>query len=332
MNMSHRSVCPPRRRGLVGIENAGNTCYASAVLQCLGHSPRMVTAILRPFPPGPEPSDEGQDRERVLRALRTLLADKWAAGAGGGAASPVELLRELSQWTGASMDHREQNDAHEFLIELMTALEAPPGVNLPHGSARENESLTHWQGHVAPMRCPPTALMYGQHAWSMTCGGCGRVTRSFDIFAALPLLLPEDAGPAAISRSETFASSAEDVDGFECDGCRRKTLARRCSSLSRLPPVLVVHVMRFRPGSSDKSMTPVELEERLDFCGGRTYQLRGMVCHRGYSLHGGHYYAVCRYASGWVVFDDDCVYEEGCALDAIRPEDPYLLFYEADSC
>jgi ubiquitin C-terminal hydrolase len=341
-NSHHARTHVDHRRGLTGIDNAGCTCYIAAVLQCVGHCPRLITSIVRPLA-------LGGGNGAVMREVREVMLRKWAQPGefSGPVPAPLGLIRALQAGPASMMEHDVQNDAHEFLIELMTALETPP---VAAGSQEESKNredkkvrggkLTralmlahahaHWSAFIARTRCATTELIYGQHAFLTVCGSCGHVSESFDVFATLPLLLTPGQ-PARFRPS----SGVEEIQGFECERCKQRVTARRDCRVSHLPTVLVIHVMRFGGGLC-KDTTPVQLEERISMAGalldgatqdGAHYKLRGVVCHRGHSQLGGHYYAVCRYANGWVMFDDELV--TPTTLQAVGGQDPYLLFYEA---
>ena len=316
------------RRGIVGIENIGNTCYIAAVLQCIGHCRNIVSTIFHGV--------EGLHGRIVSRALADIYAKKWSRESLE-SIDPTALVNALKSRPDSFIDYGVQNDAHEFLVELLTAVESD------HVNIVVNESMSvrtgiqglilggreHWGRTVASKSCGLTDAVYGQHAFLTQCPVCKHVSQSFDVFVALPFVLNNNTLQAQIDADGCYV---ETIDGFHCDKCQNRADSRRECKISRLPKLLVVQVMRFGYGTS-KDSSRITIEEHIDVsrislssqaC---KYTLVGMVCHSGSSQRGGHYYAVCKYtAKTWVVFDDTKSYSIN--LVAVRAEDPYLLFYE----
>ncbi|PNH00213.1 Ubiquitin carboxyl-terminal hydrolase 23 [Tetrabaena socialis] len=205
---------------------------------------------------------------------------------------------------------------------------------------------SHWDATVTANQCPLTQAMYGQFVFLTQCQECKHVTQSFDVFSSLPVLFDETETTASVQQhADQVWASSESIEGYQCDHCNNKSMARRECKISRMPDVLVVHAMRFADG--DRKMTKdLHAEHEIDVSAAQLqvgprrdrelYRLRGMVCHRGMSRHGGHYYAVCKCTSmktsmkNWVGFDDDAVTmmeDRSC----VRKGDPYLLIYERSS-
>nr|CAB3481904.1 unnamed protein product [Digitaria exilis] len=117
--------------------------------------------------------------------------------------------------------------------------------------------------------------------------------------------------------------------------------------LSKLPPVLTLHVLRFE-GNAAKRLGHVKFEENLDVGkyldlrsedkDNTTYRLVGVVEHSGNSLHKGHYVTDVRGSrtgseqqqsigsSSWFYATDRIIRE--VPLDEVLKCDAYLLFYE----
>ncbi|KAF8668431.1 hypothetical protein HU200_052244 [Digitaria exilis] len=117
--------------------------------------------------------------------------------------------------------------------------------------------------------------------------------------------------------------------------------------LSKMPPVLTLHVLRFE-GNAAKRLGHVKFEENLDVGkyldlrsedkDNTTYRLVGVVEHSGNSLHKGHYVTYVRGSrtgseqqqssgsSSWFYATDRIIRE--VPLDEVLKCDAYLLFYE----
>lgn len=317
-------------KGLVGIRNTGNTCYLAAVIQCISHCKSAVTAIF-----STEPNAHG-----VTAAVQRLCERTWLGDSRD--LSPRRLVNALKKRADSYMDYDEQNDAHEFLVALVAAIEseAPPleesrhplGESHGHGMQRLLHGMrSHWKIMVADKNCDLTMNVIGQNTFLTQCHACDHVSQSFDVFLAMPLFLRS--GTACLqAQIDDQSNHAETLDGFSCERCRQRTFARRECKVSMLPTILIVQVMRFQEMRKDSGA--ISIEEDIDLAsmclkhGHSKYRLSGMVCHQGSSQCGGHYYAVCRIpGERWAVFDDDSVSEDVQVQDVHRG-DPYLLFYE----
>lgn len=112
---------------------------------------------------------------------------------------------------------------------------------------------------------------------------------------------------------------AEEVDDYVCEECQRSRRARKQLSLRQLPPVLIIHVKRFRTGGGGIKVAQgleFPVEEVLDMApfttaasrgfkaGAGQYRLDCVIEHIGRRMHGGHYIAYVRHAGGWHRCDD----------------------------
>lgn len=147
---------------------------------------------------------------------------------------------------------------------------------------------------------------------------------------------------------ERLHQEYDDIDvkgGILSDATKRMLL---CSP----PPVLTIHLKRFRPTRNGftKDNTPIEFPLVLDlspFCVRKDsavckqgssvvlrnedhlqpveYELQGIVVHKG-GMGGGHYVAFLRTESGWFLASDTTV-KRVTQQEALKAQ-PYLLFYQ----
>jgi len=151
--------------------------------------------------------------------------------------------------------------------------------------------------------------------------------------------------PVTLEACTEHFTAPEEIDDYKCEGCKTVCCQSMRVSLCRLPPVLVIHLKRFKftEYGSTKINVPVEIPLQL-----RGSQLQGSQCewvrdagafslyavvHHLGSCGGGHYVASVRHRQSgkWYECDDSHCTE-------VLPEDVqaeaskcgYVLFYAQD--
>lgn len=147
---------------------------------------------------------------------------------------------------------------------------------------------------------------------------------------------------------EAFTTSEELSEGigWKCEKCSAVRPARKRFALSRLPPVLVMHLKRFKHTATGpiKVAEPVEIPLQLSslelqpFCtpeaaaGAGSYRLYGVVLHLG-GYGRGHYVATVRHRKSgkWYCCDDgDCYSVDQATVLTHARQRGYVLFYARD--
>ena len=266
-----------------GIRNLGNTCYISATLQCLYRCDVFCETL---------------ENLEKLGPVTSSLTDIFRKMSEGSDVDVFNMISALRRRPSSFLDYRCQNDAQEFFLELLDAI--------------ENE--------CRDLGVPDaTSVFYGKITYLTRCENCKNITRRIEPFASL-------------SFSGSYPWSRESIDDFQCDHCHGRHRAEREGKIIVAPKILVIQVLRF-DGNGRKSnhlidppttmdLGPVHLESmkrRIEV----PYASKGVVCHEGFSLHRGHYYSLHRNQL-WVRCDDEFVTMQ----DSISKEEPYVLFYE----
>ena len=151
------------------------------------------------------------------------------------------------------------------------------------------------------------------------------------------------ATPASLDDCTAEFFAAEELCGDEmyyCEKCKQRQNGRKTLKLLEAPPLLTVHIKRFRFGgmakkASDHVAFPLDGLDVSAYCadgvdGPAEYDLEAVVCHHGSSLHGGHYTAFVR-ADGaggrapWYLLDDAGVHPS--SADEVQKAEAYVLFY-----
>jgi len=269
---------------------------------------------------------------------------------------------------GAAYGARDQEDAQEFLTFLLDGahseilkLRALYGLSpdapsaAPHAPSsapaaadgdgwervgRNNRSAVTRE--VAVGRGPPTAVsgLFAGQLCSTVRADNMKPSATVQPFVVLQL---DIAGADVRTVPDALAgmARAEEVQGYRAEGSKHASVAHKTTRLQQLPPVLVLHLMRFAyadDGTISKISRPIAFTRELrvksawisatapESRSGATYNLVSCVTHHGKSPQGGHYTADVRQPSGeWLRFDDERV---GAVREAdVLGQEAYLLFY-----
>lgn len=140
------------------------------------------------------------------------------------------------------------------------------------------------------------------------------------------------------------------ADKYFCNICKKRVLAYKQITISKLPSILILHLKRFSVefyADFHKQFTPkkinkhVEFPEVLDFMGDQSevifeddrelnaglFELCAVLVHSGPKLGYGHYYAMVKSPDGqWFKMNDTSVIK--CSLvKHVLKEQAYILFY-----
>jgi ubiquitin C-terminal hydrolase len=354
-------------RGLVGLQNLGNTCFMNSALQCLSNTPPLAeyfssqSALKNLNPRSPSKGE-------VAVAFAELMGNMWSSSSS--TSSAVERPSRLKSAV-ASVTRRfagyEQHDAQEFLIALLDALHDDtnrvtaklPFEELTDPPTASDKEISNdwWRYFTARNDSVVWNLFAGQLKSETRCRACGHRSRVFDPFMDLSVPIPKSECTLG-DCLEKFVEP-ETIPGGEwrCSKCKEFQVAEKELAIFRLPQILVVHLKRFSMGSSSSSMFggifggggnkskintsvkfPTEgfdvkeylaLESPERSIGAATlYDLIGVVNHSG-SLNGGHYVADCRnrHDKQWYHFNDSHV-RGGAGKGSLSPSGAYILFFQ----
>ena len=332
----------------VGLTNMGNTCFLNAALQ----------ALLRCTPTGPlllsddlHIREESNKREMV-HAFRTLMHDFWIVNPppltsmqrpslmpGGFLQSLYTVLRE----TGDDWHRRgQQSDAAEAIQHILEYLHdalyrrvvmETRGLADTPSQISQIKALESWSTFFAKEYSPIVENFYGQTRIGIKCSVCGNETERFEPYLMLKPGIPgaEVSGGLAPTvtqcMNEEFAP--EDIPGYDCLKCAKKTTATKQVLISRLPPVALVAIKRFinvprtfGGGIETRKVrgkivwdldafdfSPWYAFPRNPFTGRKEtgqYTTMSIIEHHG-NLNGGHYLMYTRTDDGWLRCDDSSV-------------------------
>lgn len=169
-----------------------------------------------------------------------------------------------------------------------------------------NASEKAWLEYTKAKESFILRLFYGQIKSTLKCKTCGEESATFDTFSNLSLELP----PIDIDRdnlTQCFNSyfHGENISGWNCPKCNVPRDAIKKLDISKLPPVLIIHLKRFYadpygnyrkktvyvdyPLTSLDMLPYVAPNERANIAAtSRPYHLYAVSNHYG-TLESGHY-------------------------------------------
>jgi ubiquitin carboxyl-terminal hydrolase 10 len=167
-------------------------------------------------------------------------------------------------------------------------------------------------------------------------------------FFALPLDIQGE-GVETVAQALERHGAKETLSDMKCSKTNTEVEASRKISLSRLPPIFILHLKRFsfNDKGSQKLCKPVDYEMELEIprellaphlrkspVDQRKYHLTAVVYHHGISSTGGHYTCdvLLPHCGGWINADDSnlCTLSEDKVLKGQNKEKhkvAYLLCY-----
>ncbi|KAE8682677.1 Ubiquitin carboxyl-terminal hydrolase 23 [Hibiscus syriacus] len=304
-----------------GLENLGNTCFLNSVLQCLTYTEPLVAYLQ---------SGKHQNSCHIAGFCALCAIQKHVSRAlqsTGRILAPNDLVSNL-RCISRNFRNSRQEDAHEYMVNLLESMHKcclPSGV--PSESPRAYErSLVH-------------KIFGGRLRSQVKCWQCSYCSDTFDPFLDLSLeIVKADTLPKALKNF----TAAELLDGgerqYQCQRCKQKVKATKQLTVYNSPHVLTIHLKRFQAHNlGQKIDRKVEFGSTIDmkpFVSGSNeghlkYTLYGVLVHRGWSTHSGHYYCFVRTSSGmWYSLDDNRVLQ--VSERTVLEQKAYMLFYVRD--
>jgi ubiquitin C-terminal hydrolase len=314
-------------KGIVGIQNMGNTCYCNSTLQLIRACPEWnIFCFTHDFEE--EFGETTDPNKKILLAYYDILKSLWSAHRPA-YVRPLgfisEVRKAVQNTVYESFGFPVPNDSHEYLVYLLDHFHEALKVERVYTEIllAEGDSATEkmqkmaangWNKFVSANDSKVVDLFFGMMRKTIQCGNCANRTYRWEVFNSIKI--PCD-GLTFQDWIRNEVQEVAEIEGFRCDGCKEKCTARIYSHIWRLPPCLFITIRRFQPnGSKNMTMCPytgenisfgeffadeVHAEEKI-----HSYELRSISDHHGTHL-GGHYTAQFKHPVSleWWWFDDE---------------------------
>jgi ubiquitin C-terminal hydrolase len=318
----------PSLKGVVGLMNLGNTCYANSVIQVLRSIPELSAYILNESLVS-QCINSDSNPVKILLGFQDLLKSLWSA-------YRPSYVRPAGFQTIISTAVRDTpydffgmplpNDSHEYLVYLLDnfheAMNENSGKKIEEESA--NNTLTvdqlaeiGWNKFIQKNKSIIVDMFFGMTKKTVICQECHNKSYSWETFNVLKI--PCDGDTFTEWLQNEFKD--EELDGYNCDECSRKNIKAIIQTrIWKLPKNLFIAIRRFtydrRKDTSVcpydgtfLSLSPLFAEESPHKSKHYTYQIAGAVDHHG-SHMGGHYISQMRHpiTKQWWIIDDERTY------------------------
>jgi ubiquitin carboxyl-terminal hydrolase 8 len=335
--------------GVIGLRNLGNTCYINSSLQCLSSTIPLTDYFL-----GYDYRSEiNQDNflgtgGKLATAYSELMKQMWLGRKS--VVDPTEFKRQLGTFA-PQFNGFHQHDAQELLSFLLDGIhedlnrvKEKPYVEDRDcdGTSDEVDAIEAWKNYLRRNRSLIVDLFQGQFRNTCKCLTCGHVNIRFEPFMYLSLPMSETS--QSIKDCMDLYLDEEVLQGEDqwyCEKCKTHRDATKKIDLWILPPILIVHLKRFRYNDSGQvgskndasiqySVTQWDLKSRVRSKGGvmPVYDLYAVSNHMG-GLGGGHYTACAlnRFDDVWYEFNDSSYRSVDASVHQHHQKSAYLLFY-----
>lgn len=336
-------------KGVVGIENVGNTCYCNATLQLIRACPEWnVYCLTENFSEKLKAVSDDNPNKRILLAYQDILKALWSAHRPA-YVRPLGFISEVRKAVAGTPYEMFglpiPNDSHEYLVYLLDHFHEALKTTMNYEEKEITEEMSSvmkmrtmaqngWNRYLSKNNSEVVNHFFGMIRKTIHCTNCNNNTYQWEVFNSLKVPCEGVTFNEWICKEVNEKSEIED---YRCDNCKGKYLAKISSHLWKLPRHLFITLRRFQ-FNGHKNMTPcpyrgdpVSLkdffaEEAEDSEKEWTYELCGVSDHHGTHM-GGHYTAQFKHpiSGKWWWFDD----QNSGSLDSPQfSSSNYIFFFK----
>ena len=301
-------------KGVVGLLNLGNTCYANSIIQAIRSIPAFAFMLLS----GRLVIDESAPD--VLKgwwgSFTQLVRELWSNHKGD-ALKPLGYFKKTAELVRGTVYEdfgtNAPQDSHEYYVFLLDKIQKVTHCPPPQATTPDEE---RWYKHFIKDWSPIVPLFYGEIKKSIKCHGCQNISATYEAFNTLKVDLKDN---STLEQLITWTLRDEEIDAYQCDKCNSSNPATISHTIVRSPPYLSITINRFSAGfDQPKDLRLFTLEEETELIMSSTdnkYSLISVVSHHG-SSHGGHYVVHIKHLPSaeanegpkpdqWYLYDDE---------------------------
>jgi ubiquitin C-terminal hydrolase len=318
----------PSLKGVVGIQNMGNTCYANSTLQLLRASPEWnAYCLTQNFTERLQHIPEENQYKRILLAYQDILRSLWSAYKPA-YVRPLGFISEVRKAVKGTVYEMfgipVPNDSHEYLVYLMDSFHEAMKTEETfvekkiHEDATSHDRMiamaeTGWGKFVSKNNSEVVHLFFGMMRKTIHCTNCNNNSYQWEVFNSLKI-------PCEGENFHNWIQNEvkdSEIEGYQCESCKGRHVATIHTHLWKLPHSLFITIRRFHyNGSKNMSECPYHGENITfsEFFADESnepsrywsYELRGVSDHHGTHM-GGHYTAQFKHpiSGEWWWMDDE---------------------------
>lgn len=332
------------------MRNMGNTCFMNASLQCLSATIPLTDYFL-----GYDYRSEINQKNflgtggKLVVAYAELMKAMWLGKST--VIKPTSFKAQLEQFAPQFVGYH-QHDAQEFLAFLLDGIhedlnriKQKPYIEDPDfdGTSDEKDAIEAWKNYLRRDKSLIVDIFQGQLKTKLECFHCRHCNIRFEPFMYLSLPMP-DAASTTLNQCLKLYLAEEELNGdnqWYCSKCKEHRDASKKTDLWILPPILIVHLKRFRfneygrigsknNAAIDYPISKWDLSRYVMSKGSEKpmYDLYAVSNHVG-SLGSGHYtaYGKNRFDDNWYEFNDSSCRRISERALRSNSSSSYLLFY-----
>ncbi|XP_048025458.1 ubiquitin carboxyl-terminal hydrolase 8 isoform X1 [Megalobrama amblycephala] len=333
---------------LTGLRNLGNTCYMNSILQCLCNTVAMADYFNRNYYQDDINranilGHKGEVAEEFSVIMKALWSGQYKM------ISPQDFKGTICKINNRFSSYEHQ-DSQELLLFLMDGLHEDLNKADKRRGYKE-EDIDHlddvsaaelaWSKHKLLNESIIVALFQGQFKSTVQCMSCQHKSRTFETFMYLTLEMTASSKCSLQDCLKLFSKEERltDSNRFYCRHCKTHRDAIKKMQIWKVPPILLVHLKRFKYDGRwrEKLQTLVDFPlDNLDLSqyvigpkpNLKKYNLYAVSNHYG-GMDGGHYTAYCKnpLKQRWFKFDDHEVSE--ISASSVRSAAAYIFFYSS---
>jgi ubiquitin carboxyl-terminal hydrolase 2/21 len=316
-------------KGVVGIQNMGNTCYCNSTLQLLRASNDWnIFCITQDFTTQLQYLSDGDPNKLILLAYQDILKALWSAYKPA-YVRPVGFISEVRKAVNGtvyeSFGFPVPNDSHEYLVYLLDHFheaiktdEEHKQIEIPADIDRHQRmqimAINAWNNFLSKNSSEIVRCFFGMMRKTVVCFNCKNATYQWELFNSIKIPCEGHTIQEWIGKE---VNEVTDIEAYRCDNCHGRHPAKKYSHLWKLPSNLFVTIHRFNfnghknmttcpYNGSNLSFTEFYAEESDDVFRFRNFELRAISDHHGTHM-GGHYTAQFKHpiSQEWWWFDDE---------------------------